>query len=64
VAEAFFSSVKKERTKKPMYQSLAIALADIIDRIDTCDNRTRRHGFLGESALSSLRPRTCVVDVA
>ena len=46
VVESFFSSLKKERIKKPIYKNRALALADVADYIDTFYNRTRRHGHL------------------
>ena len=46
VAEAFFGSLKKERIKKQIYKSRALATADVADYIDTFYNRTRRHSYL------------------
>jgi putative transposase len=47
VAESFFSSLKKERIKKRIYRTRAIANAEISDYIDLFYNRTRRHSHLG-----------------
>ena len=46
VAESFFSSVKKERIKKRIYTTRALATAEIADYIETFYNRTRRHSHL------------------
>jgi len=53
VAESFFSSLKKERIKKRIYTSRALAMAEIDDYIETFYNRTRRH-----SHLSGVSPET------
>lgn len=47
VAEAFFSSLKKERIKKRIYKTRELARADIFDYIEVFYNRTRRHSHLG-----------------
>jgi putative transposase len=47
VAESFFSSLKKERIKKHIYRSRALALADVSAYIEDFYNRTRRHSHLG-----------------
>ena len=46
VAESFFSSVKKERIKKRIYTTRAMATAEIDEDIETFYNRTRRHSHL------------------
>jgi len=46
VAESFFSSLKKERIKKRIYTTRAMATAEIDDYIDSFYNRTRRHSHL------------------
>lgn len=46
VAESFFSSLKKERIKKRIYRTRALAHADIADYIELFYNRTRRHSHL------------------
>jgi putative transposase len=53
VAESFFSRVKKERIKKRIYTTRALATAEIDDYIETFYNRTRRH-----SHLSGVSPET------
>ena len=47
VAESFFGSLKKERVKKQIYKTRALAEADIAEYIDTFYNRSRRHSHLG-----------------
>lgn len=46
VAESFFSSLKKERIKKRIYNTRQQATDDIADYIDGFYNRTRRHKHL------------------
>ena len=46
VAESFFSSLKKERIKKRIYRTRAMAIADIDEYIETFYNRIRRHSHL------------------
>lgn len=46
VAESFFSSLKKERIKKRIYKTRAIAKAEIDEYIETFYNHTRRHSHL------------------
>jgi putative transposase len=47
VAESFFGSLKKERIKRHVYRSRALAQADVAAYINTFYNRTRRHSYLG-----------------
>jgi putative transposase len=47
VAESFFGSLKKERIKKHIYKTRALAVEDISDYIDAFYNQTRRHTHLG-----------------
>ena len=47
VAESFFGSLKKERIKKHIYKTRALATEDISDYIESFYNRTRRHTHLG-----------------
>ena len=47
VAESFFSSLKKERIKKQIYKSRALASTDVVDYVEAFYNRTRRHSHLG-----------------
>lgn len=51
VAESFFSSLKKERIRKRIYKTRAVARGDIFDYIDVFYNRTRRHSHLGALVL-------------
>ena len=53
VAESFFSSLKKERIKKRIYNTRDMANAEIYDYIEMFYNRTRRH-----SHLSGVSPDT------
>jgi putative transposase len=46
VAESFFSSLKKERIKKHIYITRAMAMADIDEYIETFYNPIRRHSHL------------------
>lgn len=48
VAESFFSSLKKERTRDRPYPTVAEAKADIFDYIEGFYNRKRRHSTLGQ----------------
>ena len=47
VAESFFSSLKKERIRKRIYQTRELAKADVFDYIEMFYNRIRRHSHLG-----------------
>jgi putative transposase len=47
VAESFFGSLKKERSKKHIYRDRDTATKDIADYIESFYNRTRRHSHLG-----------------
>ena len=47
VVESFFSSLKKERIKKRIYKTRAMARADVFDYIEVFYNRKRRHRHLG-----------------
>jgi putative transposase len=46
VAESFFSSLKKDRIKKQIYENRELAKADLGDYIETFYNPTRRHSHL------------------
>ncbi len=46
VAESFFGSLKKERIKRRIYKTRALATADVLDYIECFYNRTRRHSYL------------------
>lgn len=43
MAESFFSSLKKERIRKRIYKTRALARADIFDYIEVFYNWVRRH---------------------
>lgn len=47
VDESFFSSLKKERIKKRIYNTRDLARADVFAYIETFYDRTRRHSHLG-----------------
>lgn len=47
VAESFFSSLKKERTRKHIYKTRDLARADIFDYIEVFYSRARRYSHLG-----------------
>ena len=57
VAEAFFSSLKKERIKKRIYPTRDAALADIAEYIDQFYNPTRAAQPCGRSQPRSIRRR-------
>jgi len=46
--ESFFSSLKKERIKRRIYQSREEARSDVFDYIEVFYNRSRRHSSLGQ----------------
>ena len=48
VAESFFSSLKKERIRRRIYQSREEARPDVFDYIEVFYNRNRRHSHLGQ----------------
>ena len=54
VAESFFSSLKKERIKKQIYKTRALALTDVAEYIDVSYNQSRRHSDSGGGG-----PRRC-----
>ena len=47
VAESFFASLKKERIKKRIYNTRAMATIDVSDYIESFYNPQRRHSHLG-----------------
>lgn len=47
VVESFFSSLKRERTRRTKYRSRDEARADVFDYIECFYNRKRRHAYLG-----------------
>jgi putative transposase len=58
VVESFFSSLKKERTKKHSYRSRELAIADVAEYIDDFYNRTRATVTSAVSAPSRLKRTT------
>lgn len=48
VAESFFSALKKERIKRRIYPTRAMATTDVFDYIEMFYNPIRRHGFVGD----------------
>jgi len=48
VAESFFSALKKERIKRRVYPTRAMATTDIFDYIEMFYNPIRRHSFVGD----------------
>jgi putative transposase len=47
VAESFLSSLKKERVRKKIYQTMDEARKDLFDYIEMFYNPRRRHSYLG-----------------
>ena len=47
VAESFFSVLKKERIKRRIYPTRAVAGSDVFDYIEMFYNPVRRHGSAG-----------------
>lgn len=48
VAESFFSSLKKERIRRRIYQTRDEARSDVFDYMEVFYNRSRRHSHLGQ----------------
>jgi putative transposase len=46
--ESFFSSLKKERIKRRIYQTREEGRSDVFDYIEVFYNRSRRHSSLGQ----------------
>lgn len=59
VAESFFSSLKKERVRKKIYNTRADARADMFDYIEAFYNRSRRHSYLGHVSPFEFEQATC-----
>lgn len=47
VAESFFGALKKERIKRRIYPTRAMATTDVFDYIEMFYNPIRRHSFVG-----------------
>ena len=58
VVEAFFASLKRERTKRRKYQTREQAKADVFDYIERFYNRQRRHGYVGNISPTEFEERT------
>jgi len=58
VVEAFFASLKRERTRRRTYQTIAQARADVFDYIERFYNRQRRHGYVGNISPTAFEERT------
>jgi putative transposase len=58
VVEAFFASLKRERTKRRKYQTREQARADVFDYIERFYNRQRRHGYVGNISPTEFEERT------
>lgn len=59
VAEAFFSSLKKERIRKRIHSTRAEARADVFDYIEVFYNRARRHSYLGHVSPRQFEEAAC-----
>ena len=58
VVEAFFASLKRERTKRRKYRTREQARADVFDYIERFYNRQRRHGYVGNISPTEFEERT------
>jgi putative transposase len=58
VVEAFFASLKRERTKRRKYKTREQARADVFDYIERFYNRRRRHGYVGNISPTEFEERT------
>ncbi len=47
ISKSFFSSLKKERSRKRIYQTMDEARTDLFDYMAMCYNPMRRHSHLG-----------------
>ena len=61
VAEAFLSSVQKERIKQHICKNRELEVNDISDCIESFDNRTRGHSHLGGASPDEFgdKPAAC-----
>ena len=62
VVEAFFASLKRERTKRRKYRTRDQARADVFDYIERFYNRERRHGYVGNISPAEFEERTSGLD--
>ncbi len=58
VAESFFSALKKERIKRRIYPTRAMAASDVFDYIEMFYNPIRRHGSAGDLSPVEFRGAT------
>jgi putative transposase len=58
VVEAFFASLKRERTRRRKYRTREEARADVFDYIERFYNRQRRHGYVGNVSPTEFEERT------
>ena len=58
VVESFFASLKRERTKRRIYQTRNEARVDVFDYIERFYNRKRRHGYVGNISPVQFEKRT------
>ena len=58
VVEAFFASLKRERTRRRKYRTREEARADVFDYIERFYNRQRRHGYVGNISPTEFEERT------
>jgi putative transposase len=54
VTESFFSSLKKERVTKRIYETRELARADVFDYIEVFYNRVHRHSHLDDVSPEAL----------
>ena len=57
VVEAFFASLKRERTRRRTYKTREQARADVFDYIERFYNRKRRHGYVGNISPTEFEER-------
>ena len=57
VVEAFFASLKRERTRRRKYNTREQARADVFDYIERFYNRRRRHGYVGNISPTEFEER-------
>ena len=57
--ESFFSSLKKERIKRRIYQAREEARSDVFDYIEVFYNRSRRHSSLGQISPYEFEKASC-----
>ena len=57
--ESFFSSLKKERIKRRIYQAREEARSDVFDYIEVFYNRSRRHSSLGQISPYEFERASC-----